>query len=277
MQLQHIKAKKQGKEGKSRKNNLIELIRPFNCFLASLATIAGFNLVSPPNLNTWWAALAVFFITGAGNVVNDFFDIERDRINKPYRPLPSGKISKGFAVAISIILFSIGLFFSYIINLELFYLAVLASSLLIIYSGFVKEYKFFGNILVSILVGLTFIAGSLAAGSWENGLFLALLAFIVNWSREIFKDFEEKSPEKWTLASLIGKNGATIAAIILVMIGIIAGAIMSFSLGLFQKILFTLAIGSWAIAIFNTQEPETAQKFIKIGMGLITLALLLPY
>ena len=39
------------------------------------------------------ASFAAGFIGGGGMVVNDLFDIEIDRINKPSRPLPSGSVS----------------------------------------------------------------------------------------------------------------------------------------------------------------------------------------
>jgi geranylgeranylglycerol-phosphate geranylgeranyltransferase len=275
MQLQGLKTKKQRKKGQGYKS-LVGLIRPFNCFLASLATVAGFNLISTPNLITLWAALAVFFVTGGGNVINDFFDIKRDKINKPNRPLPSGKIKPGYAVGISIILFSIGLFFAYLVNIELFYLAILAASTLIIYSGVIKEYKFFGNIIVSILVGLTFIAGSLAAGNWKGGIILAFLASMVNWSREILKDLEERSPEKWTLSALLGKFRASLTATALIFLGILAAMYMTLGFSLFKQVLFILAIISWIYTIIKYREPRIAQKFIKVGMGLIVLALLLP-
>ncbi|MFN3268502.1 MAG: UbiA family prenyltransferase, partial [Zestosphaera sp.] len=34
--------------------------------------------------------LAVGLVSSAGYVINDYFDIEVDKVNKPYRPIPSG-------------------------------------------------------------------------------------------------------------------------------------------------------------------------------------------
>jgi 4-hydroxybenzoate polyprenyltransferase len=39
----------------------------------------------------------------AGIVLNDYFDIEIDKRERPFRPLPSGKISKRYALAIAIV------------------------------------------------------------------------------------------------------------------------------------------------------------------------------
>lgn len=39
----------------------------------------------------------------AGIVLNDYFDIEIDKKERPFRPLPSGKISKGYALTIAIV------------------------------------------------------------------------------------------------------------------------------------------------------------------------------
>jgi geranylgeranylglycerol-phosphate geranylgeranyltransferase len=276
VQLQGSKNKKQRKKGQSYKG-IIELIRPFNCLLASLATIAGFNLVSLPNINALWAALTVFFVTAGGNAVNDFFDVKRDRINKPKRPIPSGKITAGTAVVVSIISFSLGLIFSYLVGLELFYLAIAASTTLILYSGIMKEYKLIGNIIISLLVGFTFISGSLAAGYWGGGISLAALAFVVNWSREIFKDMEERVPEKLTLVSFLGKPASSLTATGMVFWGILAAVSIGVGLSLFKRFVFLLAITSWVATIISYKDPERAQKFIKLGMTLIIISLLIPY
>lgn len=255
---------------------MIEIIRPFNCFLASLACLAGFNFVSGFSINALWAALAVFFVTAGGNAVNDFFDAKRDAVNKPHRPIPSGRVSHELVAWLSLACFLSGIGLSYLVSTSMLVLSLAASAGLVLYSGVVKEFKVFGNILVSSLVGLTFIAGSLAAGSWSHGLSLGMLAFVVNWSREIFKDLEETVPERWALSNIIGEAGASAIGAGLLLLGVIAGASMSLSLGLARQALFLLAVLVWTYGIINYRKPAHAQSLVKKGMGLITLALLMP-
>ena len=58
---------------------------------------------------------SVFLYIG-GLVLNDLFDIKIDRLERPNRPLPSGRIKKGKAILIAVLLFSIGLVLASIVN-----------------------------------------------------------------------------------------------------------------------------------------------------------------
>src|SRR5512139_1150182 len=69
---------------------VLTLLRPHNMLASALAVVAGAVIAGDPR-----AAL----VTGAGNILNDCFDLDVDRINKPRRPLPSGRISRGAALS----------------------------------------------------------------------------------------------------------------------------------------------------------------------------------
>src|SRR5439155_8490530 len=45
----------------------------------------------------------------AGMVWNDFFDVEQDRRERPFRPLPSGRVSRAAAATLGTILLLAGL------------------------------------------------------------------------------------------------------------------------------------------------------------------------
>ena len=75
----------------------LELMRIKNCMTASFGAYIGGLIASNFNFSYLFvlilAFLVVFFICGFGNVVNDIYDVEIDKLNKPHRPLPSNKIS----------------------------------------------------------------------------------------------------------------------------------------------------------------------------------------
>src|SRR4030043_2359164 len=97
------------------------------------------------------------FITSAGFALNDYFDKESDAIIKPKRPIPSGALSLKQVVAISLLLFVVGLGLSVFIN-KLGFLILLADSILLVfYSAFIKRKSgFAANITVGILTGTAF-------------------------------------------------------------------------------------------------------------------------
>ncbi len=171
-----------------------EIIRPVNCAMAALAVyiatiVAGAGFYPPDAVI--YGMVAVFTICGAGMIINDYFDIETDRINRPDRPLPSGRVKKGTALAYSIVLFMAGIALSYMISMTCLYIAVGASLLLVIYNAVLKRMLLIGHMSVSLLVALTFVFGGFIVNNYIPTLFLALLAFLANTGREIYKSIED--------------------------------------------------------------------------------------
>jgi len=176
----------------------IRLLRPGNAVMGAIAVLVGGFLVLsrlgyPQGLliNLLMAMLAAFLILGAGNAINDYFDIESDRVNRPKRPIPSGQVGKRKALAFSIMLFLIGIALSGFINWVCFAIAVINSLILIAYSLELQDRILWGNIAVSYLVGSTFLFGGAATGNLTLPLLLMLLAGLSNLSREIVKDLED--------------------------------------------------------------------------------------
>ncbi|WZO99825.1 UbiA family prenyltransferase [Isosphaeraceae bacterium EP7] len=78
----------------------LQLVRLPNVFTAAADSVAGWLLAggSPRNVVGWAPlALASMTIYAAGIAWNDYFDYEIDLIERPGRPLPSGRISRRFA------------------------------------------------------------------------------------------------------------------------------------------------------------------------------------
>lgn len=181
----------------------LRLLRPGNAVMGAIAVLVGGFLVLgrlgyPQGLliNLLIAMAAAFLILGAGNAINDYFDIESDRINRPKRPIPSGQVGKKKALAFSMMLFLIGIALSGFINWVCFAIAVINSLILIAYSLELQDRILWGNIAVSYLVGSTFLFGGAATGNLTLPLLLMLLAGLSNLSREIVKDLEDIEGDK---------------------------------------------------------------------------------
>ena len=193
----------------------LNLMRPLNCLMSVFAVFIGGLIVLEAaafsTLHIFIAMLATFLIIGAGNAINDYFDIEADKINKPLRPLPSGRIKRTHALVFSLALFALGIILSLLLNPLTFLIATFNSLLLIFYSSSLQNKLLIGNIAVSYLVGSTFLFGGAASGKGLADIMvtamLLLLAFFANLSREIVKDLEDVEGDK---ASFLKRLAGTV-------------------------------------------------------------------
>jgi geranylgeranylglycerol-phosphate geranylgeranyltransferase len=142
---------------------LIALLRlPYWMMTGGLALLTAFAITKgafSPEI----ALLAFFsmaFITSAGFSLNDYFDRESDAVIKPKRPIPSGALSLKQVVAISVLLFLVGLSLAALINNLSLIILLIDSILLVVYSAFIKRKSgFAANILVGILTGTACLYG----------------------------------------------------------------------------------------------------------------------
>jgi len=165
-----------------------KLSRPIN---ALAGCIAVFLSAYVAGTSTWlpvvMAAITVLLITVSTNAWNDYIDIEIDRINKPDRPLPAGRISPRGALIFSVTGSIISLFTAASINQTAFFIALGSNILLYLYSWVLKCTVLLGNAAVAAVVGLCFIFGGVAAGNIKPTLLLAVTVFFAIMGREILK------------------------------------------------------------------------------------------
>jgi 4-hydroxybenzoate polyprenyltransferase len=90
----------------------LQLVRLPNVFTAAADSLAGWLLVrgTLTEPKRWMPLVAASMcIYAAGIALNDYFDIELDRRERPRRPLPSGEVSKRFALELAVVLLCLGL------------------------------------------------------------------------------------------------------------------------------------------------------------------------
>ena len=100
---------------------LIALLRvPYWLMTGGLSLLTAFAITKNPLSLSVQTDLLIFFsmafITSAGFAINDYFDRESDAVIKPKRPIPSGALSLKQVVAISGVLFAVGLILASYIN-----------------------------------------------------------------------------------------------------------------------------------------------------------------
>jgi len=171
----------------------IILTRPVNIVISFLSILAGgFVTGKVDNLVTLFAAaVSGALIAAGGNAVNDYFDVEIDKINKPFRPLPAGLISPKRALIFSIVLFLSGIILGGLINFTAFVISFLAAVSLFFYSYKLKVMTLWGNLTVAFVSGMAFVYGGVAAGNYLKSMIVGGFAFLFHLAREIVKDCED--------------------------------------------------------------------------------------
>ena len=202
--------------------NYLKLARIGNVIITFLSVecagiLCGIKIVLSWEILT--SAVAASLITAGGNAINDLFDVDIDRINRPNRPLVSGKLSAQKAKIFYIIATLTGLLISVAINIYSFVIAFFAATVIFLYSFRLKRSVFFGNFAVALMTGLTFIYAGASIKDFIDVYPAAVFAFLTNLIREIIKDAEDVNGDGQigvkTIATRFGTNISAYLAMIL--------------------------------------------------------------
>jgi geranylgeranylglycerol-phosphate geranylgeranyltransferase len=205
----------------------IAITRPINSIAAGLAAIVAYLIATGTIIPATLLLFAVVtLVTAAGNVINDYFDVEIDRVNRPDRPIPSGKVRLPAARAYAVTLFLAGIFVCLFTNGLCIAIAVFNSLLLIVYAARLKRTPLCGNIAVSYLATSMFLFGGALGGL--AGLFhvipFGIMTFFAMLARELIKDAEDVEGDRASGAVTIpiryGIRATMLLALICAVLGV---------------------------------------------------------
>ncbi len=177
----------------------LKISRPLNALITFLVIIVA-SIISIEGsysvLKIFVAGLSGALTASAGNVINDYFDINIDKINRPNRTLPKGKLTLKEALIFYFLLTVLALLFSVFISLIAFLEVFFVASLLFFYSYKIKKLPLIGNFVVAFLTGFAFIYGAIAVNNVRAAIIPATFAFLINFIREIVKDMQDIEGDK---------------------------------------------------------------------------------
>ncbi len=231
------------------------------------------------------AALSVFLISASILVLNDYFDIETDKINAPQRPIPSGIVAPNETLLLAFVLLISGIILSFAISIEALLFSIVLTVIGLLYNRKFKKHGLAGNLMVSFSVGMTFIFGGLSVGLPLNKvvLFFALIAALVDLGEEIAADAMDVKGDLLidsnSIAIKYGKEKALkLSASIFVLVIILS--LIPFLINWFNMIyLFPIAvmdifIGFSTYNLFKSKD-EKGRKYIRMLYLGATLGLLI--
>jgi geranylgeranylglycerol-phosphate geranylgeranyltransferase len=274
---------------------LIALLRlPYWLMTGGLSLLTAFAITKNPLSLSVQTILLIFFsmalITSAGFAINDYFDRESDAVIKPKRPIPSGALSLKQVVAVSVVLFALGLIMAFFINWLSFAIIATDSLLLLIYSTLVKRKSgFVANVLVGILTGTAFLYGQATVSNTVNLISLSLypIAFGTiggNVLRDILSIDGDKKIGYPTLPQKIGiSNSAKTASAFFILTGVLAP--LPFFLGNFTVYYLPLIL-LWSVLLIycsirlvtsgsTVSNVQKYERIVTMSMILLPLALII--
>jgi len=185
------------------------LARPFTLLAPALGMLSGGVTAlgaEPPTPFT--AALALDIVLGtlmaavlnaASNALNQVYDLEIDRVNKPKRPIPAGLITIPQALRFTAVLYTVALALAWVVNIQCFILASIAALFTWIYSApplRTKRDAILANVTIAIprgvmlkVAGWSTVKSVLGREPWYIGLIFGLFLLGATTTKD-FADIE---------------------------------------------------------------------------------------
>ena len=264
------------------------MIRVENLFIIAVTQICIKYLVFAPlndfskfTLNLFTISLlSTLLIAAAGYIINDYFDVKTDKINRPNTVVIDVVIKRRWAMILHILLNAIGLVLGLYLalkchNLKLVLFQILSILLLWFYSTHFKKQLLVGNIVVSLLTAaipimpmvydyyLTGEINPMIIGSFLNTLVIIVLgyssfAFLTSFAREVVKDMEDYEGD-------IKTGGKTMP----IVWGMITSKVVTFF-----TIIITIGLLLLACLKFHKDQHNVAVYYI-LGLVILPLIILL--
>ncbi len=228
--------------------------------------------------------LSTMLIAAAGYIINDYFDVKIDAINRPEKLILENKIHRRAGIIYHSILNLLGLVLAAFVawragHMEWLGIQLVCTLLLFLYSSHFKRMYVVGNVVVALLTALTIITlfiyepvlwhfvdlqpmmfqdtKALPNPVWMLGIYTCF-AFVLTWMREIVKDMEDH----------IG-DAAEGCVTMPIKLGLLPTA-------RFVQLLSLLAIIPLLVAVFRLQGLLALYTFFALTLPLLLWVILLP-
>ncbi len=270
-----------------------------------------------PVLSDFHFALVVVssvILAASGNVINDYFDISIDSINRPERLVVGTHVDRRTALKIHVLLtligVGIGLYLSIIFRKEIYALLYIAIPILLwFYSTHLKKMMLVGNLVISLMVALTgylvisFETTALVRSYGENivdadgcnqvwfySLIFCVFAFFTNLAREIIKDMEDmKGDEACGCHTLPIEMGLGYSKFITIAINVCIAAMVLTNyyaielfrsapyLDLFIYIFIMIPIIAMCVMVFRGKESKDFHRASRLSKVIMATGVLLVF
>lgn len=180
--------------------SLISVVRGYNIlilviaqYLTSIFILAHDLPVSrvlfDPNL--FFLVLATASVVAAGYIINNFYDSEKDLINRPHKTMLDRFVSQRTKLSVYFMLNLAGIFFASYVSFRAVVFFSVYIFVIWLYSHRLKKILFLNNLVASILTITPFFAVFVYYKNFESVIFVhATFLYLIIVMRELVKDLE---------------------------------------------------------------------------------------
>lgn len=185
---------------------LFRISRPINLLMVAFAqlmtayflvksTQAGIPILEDYKL--YLLVLSTLMITASGYMINDYYDVKIDYVNRPHEVVIGKGIKRRTIIVLHTFLNFTAIGIGLLISPKIAAINFIAAFLLWLYSNKLKREPFIGNLTVAFLTALAIY---LMAIHYQKAELLiltyAIFAFFLNLIREIIKDIEDRPGDR---------------------------------------------------------------------------------
>lgn len=220
------------------------IIRPLNLLIMAFAQLmTGYFLVEATpvglpileDVHLYLLMLSTVLVAASGYMINDYYDVKIDYINKPEEVVVGKHIKRRTVMFLHSILNLMGIGIGLLLGLKVGFIIFIAAFLLWFYSNALKRLPFIGNLVVALLTGLAiYIVGFYYQTNELLVSAYAIFAFFINLIREIIKDIEDRHGDRKhgskTLPIVLGFRGTKKVIFLIATIFILSIVVVTYKL-----------------------------------------------
>ena len=204
------------------------IIRAFTSSLIAGAVFLPLYLAGAGIEDSLYASIPFFCAAAGGFTLNDYYDLSKDQINKPYRAIPSGRLKPNVALSFGFILIVVAFVASFLVYRNRFQLLLFLISIGgVTFYGLVTKYFSLSKTILTAAVSVLPIVYVTERLSYPRTyLLIPIGGLFFLLGRELLMDIRDiagdSSSRMKTLPTVIGSSGtAKIAFTLLGLCGLI--------------------------------------------------------
>ncbi|WP_057940133.1 geranylgeranylglycerol-phosphate geranylgeranyltransferase [Algoriphagus resistens] len=185
---------------------LFRISRPINLLMVGFAQLMTAYFLVETNksglpvlqdYNLYLLIVSTLLITAAGYMINDYYDVKIDYVNRPGNVVVGKGIKRRVVILLHTILNITAVGLGFLVSPSIALINFFAAFLLWFYSNQLKREPFIGNFSVALLTGISiYVIAFYFEKSELLVLTYAIFAFFLNLIREIIKDIEDRQGDR---------------------------------------------------------------------------------